>query len=176
MMFDCHKHCPSDGTEQRETFCLLNKVALKKYAASDEPLSNAEINKHLKKLNSTLRAMPKQIIHLLRRRESDEYPKHPREAWFENLDRVRDGGSAMDMLIKISKTQHKHPTHADAVKRHALITDAILAFKMFGGEIQSGAATPFGKYLFDLFIDAGIENADISKVISDYTNKVTHTA
>ena len=77
------------------------------------------------------------------------------------------------MLIKISEKENQHPAHADAMKRHDLITDAILAFKMFGGEIQAGAATPFGKYLFDLFMDAGIEDADISKVIRDYLKKDT---
>ena len=42
---------------------------------------------------------------------------------------------------------------------------------MFGGEIQSGAATPFGEYLYDLFDEAGMEGADISKVIRDYIKR-----
>ena len=170
-MIDYGEHCPSEKLDEKETFQNLSAVALKKYGTPEEPISNAEIEKHLRKLNSTLRAMPKQMKKFLIHSEIEKYPNRSSKAWFDNLERVRDGGSALDMLLSISEQGHKHPVRVSALKRHTLITDAIFAFGMFGGEIQAGDNSPFGQYLFALFDDAGIEPNNISKTIRDYIKR-----
>jgi hypothetical protein len=134
-----------------------------------EPLPKANINKYLQKINNLLKTLPDQVIEELKSREIGYYPDPDSDKWRENLFRVTlENRSSVNTLLEITDRDCIYPTHADALKRYKLIGSAVDTFKKFGGEIQTGAETPFAKYLFDLFMDAKIEEADIPKAIRDY--------
>ena len=158
-------------------FCFGSEMALQDFYSDAPMIPQRQVNKHLQKLHSVLKHLPKQVKEILETREISLHPGTvslpdvPDKDWDENTLRVIKGGSALDILLNISSENEALPTHVDAMRRHSLITHAMINFAMHGGEILAGAETPFAKYLFDLFMDAKIEEVDISKAIRDYVKK-----
>jgi hypothetical protein len=167
-MTNYEEHCPSEGIEEKATFAEFTERSLRVFKEGGGSLPQAKINHHIQKFRATIKALPEQVRESLQRREIGNYPNPLGADWLDNAARVLKGGSALDILYAATEEVHKIPVRADAVKRHKLIFDAIMNFKLYGGEISSGMKSPFGRYLSDIFFDAELEGADPAKAIQDY--------
>jgi hypothetical protein len=159
------------------SFISSTETVVARFKESDEPLPPRKINSELGRLRTAVSKLSSETREEIGSRELLQWQyARPNERWFDDEyfrkgKLIKDNGSALDLLEKLVADDFKRKDDRDAVKRVNLISGAAFIFTTHGGKIEAGRNSPFVKYLDFLFLDVGMEQADVPKAVRDFVKK-----
>jgi hypothetical protein len=169
--------CPEGGDV--DAFAALTRDAVAAFKDSMTPsapkITRARM-KSLRKVIAELEEVPEALEELGNRELRQWQDARPEGTWFDDewnrqARRIRDGGSALDVLKKAVAEDFEPKGDHDAAQRKYLIARAAYVFSVYGGSIEAKRESPFWNYIDRLLEDAGLGQADSFQAIQRFLAK-----